>query len=916
MSKTIRLHDAQHATPNFKSSRPWREPNESLTYTTLLGSAGYPGLVEEMIAGHPRIFAATMEAQQGASDADWQVEAPEDATPAEAAFAQSVERVLFEESVADAANAYGDFRHIIGEAFAHAFFFGHYLAEVTWIEDPVAYGGARLELFAIHPSSVYEWKFNEGVLDKIKQVTSSGRTTIPASELIHICRGGAYPVGQSVIRPLAFWYEVVKQACISWSHRLENEAGVLVVRPPAYSTTPDTRENAARQAAMLDDWSSDRPKRIRAMPGEEIEFVMPSGGSDLTSTFNYFDSQVDQLLNRALNTLGLTAGSGSRALGEAVAVDSADKWLDTLNWLGSQLSVRLMPHIASRLGYSGRLPRMTVARSEGDIDIQSSATTAALLIDKGLLKPLPRLAEYYARLAGLPDDVVEEQVAAMMPEEAVEPAPEDGAAPIDDALAQPPEEGAPEGAPIDDALSPSAPIDAALGLAEGATVTVIAGPPGSGKSTIADRIMKSGEPSTLISVDALLYDGGVFLWTKERSDAAHTRALSLLERAVMRGDEHIVFDAPLTSESARARVLETVRRADVGGVYQVELIHGTFRNVDELLARNATRPESRRVPDRAIEAMAMQWQQAPPTQGEGWDVVRSAGAGPVMLADSVTCLDFNGEAFEFYRPLEGVELFVSFVENERQRRRRDDEYARRIERLQREQTDAIYAGLASAEGAEPTQLTRRLESIRRDYEDRWFDLLTEYTDAIRSDTQAQGADERDRQPTTRAGATEVAPVIAEAMQATTDAARRALAVDIAESARTMANRVHRETVAAWNAGTPQAAFRPRTSTDNLVVEARRPGNRAEELGRTEEATRTMAGGEWVIVQAERVAVRDVLTCDTCKSRDRTVFNFPDDLQAFMAAPEAVTPDPDCNSVNTFGSTLCRCGFIYEWARVS
>jgi hypothetical protein len=137
----------------------------------------------------------------------------------------------------------------------------------------------------------------------------------------------------------------------------------------------------------------------------------------------------------------------------------------------------------------------------------------------------------------------------------------------------------------------------------------VVGPPATGKSTAArevkGRVEASGANALVVSLDDLLGIDNGEIWTSAKSSAAHVLGVEEVIDALNGAEpgDVIVYDAPLGSEAVRKRVLTDVltsvseEQAAKLRVTYAEPDPSLLANEVELLRRNASRPEGRRIDD-------------------------------------------------------------------------------------------------------------------------------------------------------------------------------------------------------------------------------------------------------------------------------------------------------------------------------
>jgi len=390
---TIEAREALNVTPGIRSGTPFRDAADTMSRKELLGSYGKPGLVEEMIFGHPRIAAHIRGTCDAAAYADysqmveWESDDYEGEAPTadETAFAEQAERLIFNLRT-DVVNDQGDFGAAMGEL-TEGRYFGHSVQELSLVPTPWTEDGYTLECYRVHQSSIWRWDFEGADADKtiwkanklteIQQYAETGGARIPAEDLV-VVSWGMFPVGMSALRPLVYWYETAKEAVYSYSERLYHESGVVMVHEHGGGAAGafSDRQSAATVDELIDQYATTKGMKVVRLSGPVKDFSVqyPSGtATDVTIYLKYADGMIDQLLEREASTLGLTAGSGSRALGEVMALKDRERHIAALNNQVGRWSRQVYRWLAVQLGYADRngvptvrLPWLeVVAPSEG-----------------------------------------------------------------------------------------------------------------------------------------------------------------------------------------------------------------------------------------------------------------------------------------------------------------------------------------------------------------------------------------------------------------------------------------------------------------------------------------------------------------------------------------------------------------------
>lgn len=343
------------------SGLPTRDPSRQLRPTSLRGSGGRPGVIDQLVYGHPRVYTGVEDLRTAISATQIALEPVVDEMPDEAAFRERASAIILHEMVADIDSMDG----LSGVLYslADAWVYGFALSEATWYRDVSCYagGGYRLELYNIHPSTVANWRVERGQVKSISQSTMSGGGTIQAAHLVHTTlHPSAGPEGLSQMRPFVFLYEQWKAAHLDTADRRSTEAGLLKLRTPK---TADT-ESTNRLLDYAERYISGESRVLLLPDGYDVEVVTPPSIADShIGFFEYIDAQADRLMGAILASLGY-ASHGSRALGEAVAEREAWTRRDKLDRLLSVWGRRVLTLIADALGYRGRLPTIVSVGEE------------------------------------------------------------------------------------------------------------------------------------------------------------------------------------------------------------------------------------------------------------------------------------------------------------------------------------------------------------------------------------------------------------------------------------------------------------------------------------------------------------------------------------------------------------------------
>jgi len=142
---------------------------------------------------------------------------------------------------------------------------------------------------------------------------------------------------------------------------------------------------------------------------------------------------------------------------------------------------------------------------------------------------------------------------------------------------------------------------------------LMSGLPASGKSTLRGKMFPR---ATIICPDDFIGYTKENPWTPNAAKAAWKKATEKLREALGRGDELIIFDATFVSVKARKKYLKIAKEYNA-----TPMIVYCTASLDTVITRNASRPESRRVPKFVVNRMADNFEA--PTSEEGFEVVIS-----------------------------------------------------------------------------------------------------------------------------------------------------------------------------------------------------------------------------------------------------------------------------------------------------
>lgn len=382
------------------------------------GIAGRAGFVDEIINRYPRAARAWFDVELGVIDAPWENQACKDETPKEAELRERLNRILFDEMRTDLNQSIAGLQGGWSKFLTNAASFLKYGAapfERSWWEDESAVDGdgMRLELYHVHPSSIQDYKDDDQFgLTHIKQSVDGGTHLIPAERLVFVCPLGASGEyeGWTPMRSLGFIVELAWQLAQSTARRGRLDAGMFAMEetePGAAEQTIDEIERALDEIEAGQQLSGFIPH------GMKLAFHSPTAsGTNPVEIWKYVDGQVDHVIGAWVASLGLTAGSGSRALGDTLSVQDGKRWRRVLNMMGAGISL-MYRDIATDLGYGPevRVPTLCV-REEQDVADPAELTTGIQAgVTAGIFPVVPELTKELGERFGLSEDTVSAMVA-------------------------------------------------------------------------------------------------------------------------------------------------------------------------------------------------------------------------------------------------------------------------------------------------------------------------------------------------------------------------------------------------------------------------------------------------------------------------------------------------------------------------
>lgn len=370
---------------------PNREPTSELEPRALRGSSGNPGQLDRMERGHPRIAAGVRSLELAVAARPPVLVGHEDETALEAAFRETMQAAVIDAPYVDASNGAGGWsllaQHLAAYWHRGAFIGSARLVSKAGSTYPLPYlNGLAVEVFPVHLSSVQDWITARDDRSRLigvrQQTTDQGQVEIPGDRLIHLQHGGAVGIfeGVSLMRPLVFLFERWAGIMTARERNAHLQGGLNVVGSPAAVSEDD-------QAVLL-QWLDAVGLPYIAMPQGyapadlDTRYASGSQGSD-GEFFQYVDAQIDRVFGEALQSLG-SSSHGSRALGEELSDDGDWQRAASLQMLYDAFVHRVGSWLAGKVGYTGRLPLVSLDADAGEdprevIELVGAALTSGAL---------------------------------------------------------------------------------------------------------------------------------------------------------------------------------------------------------------------------------------------------------------------------------------------------------------------------------------------------------------------------------------------------------------------------------------------------------------------------------------------------------------------------------------------------------
>lgn len=426
-------HASAHAR-NLRNGSPTLDSKRSMTPQNWRGSAWKAGALLEALDSHERLAAHEIQIEAAARSAQWELRPANldergkpfglPLTPDEQALHEAIEQALqLACTTFDASRPRGSWRGWLGQSFTWRRLVGAHVSEYTWHTDwcvPPGRDGQRLrlELYQIHPGSWDRWipdpaNPNSGAYTHLRQRTADGASQdIPRERLIHLpyrATPGLHE-GRSLVRSALVDILIANEAKKGHVRTIKSEGPYLKVRETGGG---DSVRNRPVIEQLIKEGPDGEPI-YWSVPGYDVDVDTTTGtGTSPVEFLRYVDEQIDRLMGSWLATLGGDNG-GAYALGKQLEARDNHVFREALCEYGEAVSRELFPVLARDLGFSAtyRWPTLWVpeAESVGDplplLNALQAASTA------GAIDPtLPKTRQHIARMLGLPDDAVAEQMA-------------------------------------------------------------------------------------------------------------------------------------------------------------------------------------------------------------------------------------------------------------------------------------------------------------------------------------------------------------------------------------------------------------------------------------------------------------------------------------------------------------------------
>lgn len=152
-----------------------------------------------------------------------------------------------------------------------------------------------------------------------------------------------------------------------------------------------------------------------------------------------------------------------------------------------------------------------------------------------------------------------------------------------------------------------------LDLMRGGNLIIMVGPPGSGKSTIADDICKKFKNFVIVSPDKIREEMTGDTSDQTQNDVVFGRVYGLLTSYLEDG-YNVIYDATNCRSTYRYKIIDVCKSY----AYKIICLMSTTP-ISECIKRNNSR--NRHVPEDVIEKMYFNLRKHPPIIFEGYDLI-------------------------------------------------------------------------------------------------------------------------------------------------------------------------------------------------------------------------------------------------------------------------------------------------------
>ena len=405
------------ATPGYRLGLPSRERDAELRPYGLRGIRGERGVLDELDQ-QSRVATGARRLREGLAGVRLGVVGLDPDSPEQMAWSTTALTAL-SEMIADRDNPGQRSSSAVLRQLADEWLRGVYLAAWSWVTDPHASLGARLELYQIPSSTVRRWDTwghdGSGWTGVEYDTSTYGSRYIHRDDLVYVrTRGTAAQLeGEAITRPLVFpvdcWRETAKAILMAQSIG----SGIVVATSPGPG--PDS-EDWQTVREMLQDIEIGTRRTALLPHGWTLDVDFPAAGasSGAVEILTYWDGQIDHAMDSVLTSLGFSS-HGSRALGEAMLQADRQIRMQSMGTLLAAFGSAVLPLIAERVGYVGALGELQPTLPE-ETDVTALVEMVGGAKDRGLIRwGRVREAWLASQIDGLPDEPEETEEDAALP---------------------------------------------------------------------------------------------------------------------------------------------------------------------------------------------------------------------------------------------------------------------------------------------------------------------------------------------------------------------------------------------------------------------------------------------------------------------------------------------------------------------